>query len=1198
MGSGGTGSLVGGIIGGVIGFFAGGNVYAGYAIGSMIGGSFDPPIEYKNTGPKLTDLKVTNSSYSVGKPRFFGTSRVSGNVIESTQLQETKNVEVIDEGKGGPGTETTNETFTYSVTCAYALGEGVINGVRKIWESGKLVSDMGSGNFGFIGNLASSIKVYRGTEEQLPDPSLEQVFGAGNVPAYRGTAYVVFTNLQLEQFGNRLPNFTFEVVRSNENTTVGLYDRFEYAFGNGPHNWIQYNDINRFMYMNRSLPNGLSLFKFDAVNNTVYKEQAYPTMGVFSSNHATKDFRINIINNGDLVIAASSSGSGTINLIEQDTLRIKRTYGIATWLSVVGGSLNWPGYTGASFRTGNNLLEGRYNKYWNISRAAPGNLVQFLSFGRGARTAENEFLGYQGSSKDDDFYPIEAKFPTAVDYTTQGTGARCSLDWGNVAVADTPEDMCYWATSYTNYTATGTAAIVLSKFEFNYGNIEDFYHVIYQGSDDKQIEDMYLDPLTRCIYFLIRNITPVNDTRHIMVFDIDNKTVIKDILLADDDGPLLNFGNNAIFNINKTQRKMYWNSSSNDGSVRKIVYYHMDNDVIETFQTNGSDNTSWDGRYVNSERSDVNPYTGAEFYFGTDGSSAVGQKNVLKNYGMRLATGTYPLSLTIKEIIKDSELSLLNVDVSELEDIQVRGYVIANTSEIRSCLAQLAIAYNFDMCESDHKLKFRLKGRLPIRTIPSTDVSALNYSPDMRFDTNIATTRKQELELFKTINVNYADVNRDYQTNTQECRFENVQTNSIQNIDLPMVFHAVEAKRIADRLMDELWTSRDTYTFQTNYKYIDLEPCDVIQIENIVKGQKVLYTVRLTKKEKGGGILKWTGVAEDTSVFTQVSEAFDGNNITQTIPMISTSKTYFMDIPMLQNNDNDPGMYVATVRQNPSAQWTGSSLSMSDQSSGNYVAQTSFFKEITSGIATTLLPNFAFDNIIDRFSTVEVELNTGTLTSVSEDNILNGYNTALIGNEIVQFQNATSLGSNRYRLDTFLRARFGTEMELNRHEIGDRFVILNASSKTINRILKESSLLNTTRYYKNTTFKDTLQATAPISFINTGVSLRPLAVNNVQGLRTANTLYVKFNKRVRGVVILQDFKDVYDPDGDYYEVEIYSNNTFTTIKRIFQVQGSTEFQYSAADQISDFGVVQPTVYLKIFKTNKIIGRGLPTQATL
>ena len=37
--------------------------------------------------------------------------------------------------------------------------------------------------------------------------------GAANTPAYRGTAYVVFEEMPLERYGNRLPQLSFEVFR-------------------------------------------------------------------------------------------------------------------------------------------------------------------------------------------------------------------------------------------------------------------------------------------------------------------------------------------------------------------------------------------------------------------------------------------------------------------------------------------------------------------------------------------------------------------------------------------------------------------------------------------------------------------------------------------------------------------------------------------------------------------------------------------------------------------------------------------------------------------------------------------------------------------------------------------------------------------------------------------------------------------------
>ena len=48
--------------------------------------------------------------------------------------------------------------------------------------------------------------------------------GTANTPAYRGTAYVVFEDLALGAFGNRLPQLSFEVFRTlaDADTAEGL----------------------------------------------------------------------------------------------------------------------------------------------------------------------------------------------------------------------------------------------------------------------------------------------------------------------------------------------------------------------------------------------------------------------------------------------------------------------------------------------------------------------------------------------------------------------------------------------------------------------------------------------------------------------------------------------------------------------------------------------------------------------------------------------------------------------------------------------------------------------------------------------------------------------------------------------------------------------------------------------------------------
>jgi hypothetical protein len=65
------------------------------------------------------------------------------------------------------------------------------------------------------------MRVYPGSEDQLPDPLIEAIEGAG-APAYRGLAYVVIEELELSAYGNRVPQFSFEVIRGAQGPGIAV----------------------------------------------------------------------------------------------------------------------------------------------------------------------------------------------------------------------------------------------------------------------------------------------------------------------------------------------------------------------------------------------------------------------------------------------------------------------------------------------------------------------------------------------------------------------------------------------------------------------------------------------------------------------------------------------------------------------------------------------------------------------------------------------------------------------------------------------------------------------------------------------------------------------------------------------------------------------------------------------------------------
>lgn len=178
----------------------------GGAIGALIGSQVDHQIfkPRAREGARLAELKVTTSSYGMPLPRHFGRMRVSGQIIWSTDLIEHR----AKQG-GGKGSLSVS-AFNYTASFAIALGSRPIGAIGRIWADGKLLR--GAAGDMKVGGI---LRLHTGTGEQAPDPLLAAAEGTARCPAYRGTAYAVLEDLQLADFGNRIPNLSFEVIADN-----------------------------------------------------------------------------------------------------------------------------------------------------------------------------------------------------------------------------------------------------------------------------------------------------------------------------------------------------------------------------------------------------------------------------------------------------------------------------------------------------------------------------------------------------------------------------------------------------------------------------------------------------------------------------------------------------------------------------------------------------------------------------------------------------------------------------------------------------------------------------------------------------------------------------------------------------------------------------------------------------------------------
>jgi hypothetical protein len=255
----------------------------GLAVGGIAGSILFPG--KVPPGPRLNDLTVMCATNGAPIPFGWGLNRVSGNLIWSSGLVEhvtKKSVKggpkqttysytasfavAFGEGQAALGRIWGDSKILYApggnsgaitaisaagsglfqtvtVTCALnpAIGSQVtITGVPVTRYNGKFkVASSSATQFTYLGlnfGLAPSSGgtatgeaprypapvIYTGTELQNADPTIQAAVGAANCPAYRGLCYAVFTNLQLNDFGNRIPNIRAEITYQAVHQSAGF----------------------------------------------------------------------------------------------------------------------------------------------------------------------------------------------------------------------------------------------------------------------------------------------------------------------------------------------------------------------------------------------------------------------------------------------------------------------------------------------------------------------------------------------------------------------------------------------------------------------------------------------------------------------------------------------------------------------------------------------------------------------------------------------------------------------------------------------------------------------------------------------------------------------------------------------------------------------------------------------------------------
>lgn len=167
----------------------------GAVTGALIGSTIDTAVFGK--GQSSGNLLVQRSAYGEIIPRLYGRTRTAGIVIWALPMKQG--------GSKGSGRK------AYATSFAVALSSRPIRSIGRIWADGSEIRNA-NGEF----ETETRMRVYAGGGRQAADPVIVAAEGNDGAPGYQGLAYVVFEDFAVGDFGNRIPNLSFEVFADED----------------------------------------------------------------------------------------------------------------------------------------------------------------------------------------------------------------------------------------------------------------------------------------------------------------------------------------------------------------------------------------------------------------------------------------------------------------------------------------------------------------------------------------------------------------------------------------------------------------------------------------------------------------------------------------------------------------------------------------------------------------------------------------------------------------------------------------------------------------------------------------------------------------------------------------------------------------------------------------------------------------------
>lgn len=1140
---------------------------ASFAISTIISGVIS--YLFPAQGPRLTDLSVSASTYGNPIPWVWGDVRVGGNMIWSSGIIEHKHKK-----KAGLGSY--YNQYSYSANFAMAFCRGPATALRRIWANGKLIYDS-TGTSPNVTNGKFKCIFYNGTEEQMPDPTISTAIGIDNTPPYRGIVYIVFTDFQLGDYGNQLPQIAVEIIAGPVgDTPVTLFNDGDptvpYShFYNGS---LAVDYTHGYFYTSNEAIDGI--VQWDLATGKYIREAVVklPPEDTWDSGTMSGVYAVN--KDGDIIVNMSGA-SNNIRL----------------------GRIN-PNSLGVS----NTISHGAP---WELDGLTPP-WVAYLTDMYPDTTAEN-FLGVTHSKST---YFIDG-FLNSASGDFNGSAFDGTFGTLNSAFTACGIDIAKWAIAYNGVDMTGSgpgAGIRLRSF--TNGLDFDSFNVDIPNPDSTASatpRNLAYDGATNSVLLFYET----SNNGWVTKFSLDTKQILWNRALphgvAWEGFRVSNLVGGTIAWISSTN-KLYLMNTSDGMMVNRAPdqFAYADNLWLRIL----------DIALVNPGETGYplgpGAYQGFQYFDGVNGtlvSLSSKTNSAIVNVGAFGATAV-TLAFICTDLLTAAGLTPDQFDVSNLASQTVHGYGFAQTSDIKSLLGELQEIFMFDLFERDGKLVGLMRGG-------STSAETISYKVlgNVGGDDNSADywkeTRLSEADIPASVSLKYLNIEQDFEQNTAVSKrifapLPTMFSRQQDNVEAAIVFDPTEAKNQVNKMLYVAWAERIRHETKLPLAYAYLEPSDLITV-NLADGRS--YFERISQTEFGADYSSDVqSLGQDSGAYTQNLTGDGGTGMGQTVDSPEPAQPFIFNTPYLRDidavGDGQYSIYYDAVGNMVRDNYHGATLFQSVDGQSYDIIGT-FAKDLEYGaVMGGAVPDAACGVYAMDWKTkitIYPAVSWFALESCTDDELSNGANMCIIGDEVMQFRDAIHNADNSWTISNLLRGRRGTEWACSTHKAGETFAFLNTATMGVSQEPLDAG--GKTFWYKAVGTGTDVALAKIVKITYAPRDLMPYAPVQLSAAWNVADIQVSFQRRTRyggnmvdgtGLVPLNETTEA-------FEMDVYDagGNVLRTIKvDLGPTPAPNEvpsITYPAAQIAADFPSAINTITVAVYQIGKL-GRGFGNKKTL